>query len=60
VAGGEQPFDSLIVQKSEAVKSVRGSMDWTVEDNMVDAVPDLDDGGPGAQAWWGAHVGDDR
>jgi len=33
--GVEQPFDCLIVQHRQAVQSMRRSMDWTLEDNMV-------------------------
>ena len=32
----EQPFDCLIVQNRQAMQSMRRSMDWTLEDNMVD------------------------
>ena len=35
-AGVEQPFDYLIVQNSRAMQSMWSSMDWTLEDNMVD------------------------
>jgi len=38
VAGDEQPFDCLIDQKRHAVQSMRRSMDWTLEDNMVDCL----------------------
>ena len=34
----EQPFDSLIVQNSQAVQFMKRSMDWTLEDNMVDGL----------------------
>ena len=37
-AGVEQPFDFLIVQNRQAVQSMRRSMDWTLEDNMVDGL----------------------
>ena len=37
-AGVEQPFDCLIVQNHQAVQSMRRSMDWTLEDNMVDGL----------------------
>jgi len=36
-AGVEKPFDCLIVQNSQAMQSMRRSMDWTLEDNMVDS-----------------------
>ena len=32
----EQPFDCLIAQNHQAKQSMRRSMDWTLEDNMVD------------------------
>jgi len=35
-AGVEQPFDCLIVHNRQAVQSMRRSVDWTLEDNMVD------------------------
>ena len=35
-AGDEQLFHCLVVQQRQAVQSMRRSMDWTVEDNMVD------------------------
>jgi len=34
----EQPFGCLIVQNRQAVQSVRRSMDWTLEDDMVDGL----------------------
>jgi len=34
----EQPFDCLIVQNRLVVQSMRWSMDWTLEDNMVDGL----------------------
>ena len=37
-AGVEQPFDCRIVQNRQAVQSMRRSMDWTFEDNMVDGL----------------------
>jgi len=37
-AGVEQPFDCLIVQNRQAVQSMERSMDWTVEDDMVDGL----------------------
>ena len=37
-AGVEQPFGCLIVQNRQAVQSMRRSMDWTLEDNMVDGL----------------------
>ena len=37
-AGVEQPFGCLIVQNRQAVQSVGWSMDWTVEDDMVDGL----------------------
>jgi len=35
-AGVEQPCDCLIVQNRQAMQSMRRSMDWTLEVNMVD------------------------
>jgi len=35
-AGVEQPFDCLIVQNRQSMQSMMRSMDWTLEDNMVD------------------------
>ena len=35
-AGVEQPFGCLIVQNRQAMQSVGRSMDWTLEDDMVD------------------------
>jgi len=37
-AGVEQPFDCLIIQNRQAVQSMGRSMDWTLEDNMVDGL----------------------
>jgi len=37
-AGVEQPFGCLIVQNRQAMQSIRRSMDWTLEDNMVDGL----------------------
>jgi len=37
-AGVEQPLDCLIVQNRQAVLSMRGSMNWTLEDNIVDGL----------------------
>jgi len=37
-AGVEQPFKCLIVQNHQAVQSMGMSMEWTVEDNMVDGL----------------------
>ena len=34
----EQPFGSLIVQNRQAMQSIRRSMDWTLEENMVDGL----------------------
>jgi len=34
----EQPFDYLVVQNREAVQSVEMSLDWTLEENMVDGL----------------------
>jgi len=31
----EQPFDCLIVQNRQAMQSMRGSVDWTLEDRGV-------------------------
>ena len=36
--GVEQPFDCLIVLNRQAVQSMGRSMDWTLEDNMVDGL----------------------
>jgi len=36
--GAEQPFDCLIVQNHQAMQSTGRSMDWTLEDNMVDGL----------------------
>ena len=33
-----QPFDCLIVQNRQDVQSMRRSMHWTLEDNMVDGL----------------------
>ena len=35
-AGVEQPFNCLIVQNRQSMQSMMRSMDWTLEDNMVD------------------------
>jgi len=37
-AGVEQPFGCLIVQNRQAMQSMGRSMDWTLEDNMVDGL----------------------
>ena len=37
-AGIEQPFGCLIVQNLQAMQSMGRSMDWTLEDNMVDGL----------------------
>jgi len=37
-AGVEQPFNCLIVQNRQNVQSMRRSMEWTFEDNMVDGL----------------------
>jgi len=37
-AGVEQPFNCLIVQNCQAMQSMGRSMNWTLEDNMVDAL----------------------
>ena len=37
-AGVEQPFHCLIVQNRRAVQSMRRSMDWTLEDNVVNGL----------------------
>jgi len=34
----EQPFRYLIVQDRQAVQSMGRSMDWTMEDSMVDSL----------------------
>jgi len=34
----EQPFNCPIVQDRQAVQSMGKSMDWTLEDNMVDGL----------------------
>jgi len=34
----EEPFDCLIIQNSQAVQSKRRSMEWTLEDKMVDGL----------------------
>jgi len=36
--GAEQPVDSLIVQNRQVLQSMRRSIDWTLEDNMVDSL----------------------
>ena len=38
VAGVNQPLDCHIVQKRQAVQSMWKSMDWTLENNMVDGL----------------------
>jgi len=38
IAGVEQPFGCLIVQNRQAMQSMRRSVDWTLEDNMVDGL----------------------
>jgi len=37
-AGVEQPFGCFIVQNRQAMQSMGRSMDWTLEDNMVDGL----------------------
>jgi len=37
-AGVEQPFNCLIVQNRQALQSMGRSMDWSLEDNMVDGL----------------------
>jgi len=37
-AGVEQPFDCLIIQNHQAMQFTGRSMDWTLEDNMVDGL----------------------
>ena len=37
-AGVEQPFGCLIVQNRQALQSMGRSMDWTLEDDMVDGL----------------------
>ena len=37
-AGVEQPFDCLIVQSRQAMQSMRRSVDWTLEDNIVNGL----------------------
>jgi len=37
-AGVEQPFGCLIVQNRQVMKSMGRSMDWTLEDNVVDGL----------------------
>jgi len=37
-AGFEQPFNCLIIQNRHAVQSMGRSMDWTLEDNMVNGL----------------------
>jgi len=37
-AAVEQPFDCLIVRNRQAVQSMGRSMDWTLEDNMVEGL----------------------
>jgi len=36
--GVEQPFGCLIIQNRQAVQSMGRSMDWTLEDDMVDGL----------------------
>jgi len=36
--GVEQPFNCLIIQKRQKVQSMGRSVDWTLEDNMVDGL----------------------
>jgi len=36
--GVEQLFDFLIVQNRQAMQSMRWSVDWALEDNMVDGL----------------------
>jgi len=37
-AGVEQPFGCLIIQKNQAMQFVERSMDWTLEDDMVNGL----------------------
>jgi len=37
-ASVEQPFGCLIAQNRQAIQSMGRSMDWTLEDNMVDGL----------------------
>ena len=37
-ADAEQPFNCLIVQNRQAVQSMGRSMDWILEDDMVDGL----------------------
>jgi len=34
----EQPFDCLVIQNRQAMQSMGRSMEWTLEDNMVDGL----------------------
>jgi len=34
----EQPFDGLIVQNRQVVQSMERSMDWTLEDSMINSL----------------------
>jgi len=36
-AGVEQPFNWLIIQNRQAMQSMWKSMEWTLENNMVDS-----------------------
>jgi len=36
--GVEQPFDCLIVQNRQTMQFMGRSMDWTLEDNMIDGL----------------------
>jgi len=36
-AGVEEPINCLIIKNCQAVQSMGRSMDWTLEDNMVNA-----------------------
>ena len=36
--GVEQPFDCFVIQNRQNMQSVGRSMDWTVEDDMVDGL----------------------
>jgi len=36
--GVEQPFDCLIVQERQAMRSMGRSMDWSVKDNIVNGM----------------------
>ena len=57
-AGVEQPFGCLIVQNRQAVQPMRRSMDWTLEDNMVDGLICATFTGSGVRrkfSWEGFH-----